>query len=487
MPSHIYTFPFAPNPKWSKFYSSSEEILQYINDTAAKFELNQYVQLNTKVVETIWSDEHGYWDVKYEKLNPISGEVDVMSTKAELLINATGFLNRKKLPSIPGLDKFQGTLLHSASWDPKLDCTNKRVGIIGNGSSAIQIVPQLQPKVAHLFEYIRTPTYIIPEFLAEFTPNGTNFEYTDEQKAQWLDDPSQLRDLRRKMEHAFNAYFGIFKQNAPQQAYVREVFTQMMKGRLNGNEELIEKLVPQWPVGCRRITPGHGYLEALQQDNMTARFDTISHVSEKGVVMLRGESEYEDELDILICATGFDVSFSPAWKITGRNGVRLADLWTQNPEAYLGIFAPSMPNYFIYSGPNSPLGHGSLMGALEATTDLIMSMTTKIASQGYKSFCVADDVVREYNDYAQEWLKDTVWASGCSSWYKRASDGRVTAMYPGSVLHYRQMLANIRLEDFTYEMPDNADGTRPNRFRFMGNGTTQLEADQGMLGDYLQM
>lgn len=460
--------------------------MQYINDTAAKFELNQYVKLNSRVVKTIWSDDEGLWNVTYEDSCPHKPEI--VSTKAEILVDGSGILNKKKLPNIPGLDKFEGTLLHSASWNPDLDCTGKRIGVIGNGSSAVQIIPQLQPKASHLFEYIRTPTYIVPEFLPEFAPDGTNFMYTDEHKAQLARNPTELRDLRRKMEHSFNCFFRLFLQHSPQQAWARETFTQMMKDKLNGDEELISKLVPHWPVGCRRITPGHGYLEALQQDNTTARFDPIQRISEKGIVLLKDGSEYEDELDILICATGFDLSFIPPWETIGQKGARLADLWAKDPEAYLSIFAPSMPNYFIYNGPGCPIGHGSIMGQLEATTTLILSMTTKLASQGYKSFCVSDEVVREYNDYAQEWLKDTVWASGCSTWYARGTDGRVTAMYSGSIPHYREMLANIRMEDFKYEVLGvGSDGKKANRFRFMGNGTTKLEVDNGMLGDYLQM
>lgn len=475
MPSHIYTFPFAPNPNWTKFYSSSGEILRYIEDTADKFDLRQYIQLNCRVISTVWSDSEACWDVTYEERDE-QGNIKSVALKADVLINASGILNRKKMPDIPGLDAFQGTLLHSAAWDENLDVNGKTVGVIGNGSSAIQIIPQLQPKAKYLYEYIRTPTYIIPEFLSDFTPDGTNFEYTAEQKKEFEMDPMVLRDLRKNMEHAFNTYFGIFKTNAPQQAYVREAFSQAMKSKIH-DEKLSEQLVPDWPVGCRRITPGHGYLEALQKPNVTARFGSVECITKKGVVM----GGREDELDILICATGFDVSFSPAWEITGRGGARLADLWSKDPEAYLGIFAPEMPNYFIYNGPNCPIGHGSLMGALESTTALILSMTKKLASQRYKSLCVKDDVVKEYNEYTQEWLKDTVWASGCSSWYKRASDGRVTAMYAGSVLHYREMLANVRLEDFTWE----AEGK--NRFRFMGNGTTELEKNQGLLGDYLEM
>lgn len=414
-------------------------------------------------------------------------EITETTTTASVLVNGSGILNCKKVPDVAGLDSFKGTLMHSAAWDANFDHTGKRVGVIGNGSSAIQIVPQLQSDALKLVEYIRTPTWVIPDFLSEFTENGTNFEYTAQQKQTWRENPTELRDLRRKMEHAFNTYFGIFKTTSPNQAYVREAFTQLMKSRLSDDEDLISKIVPQFPVGCRRITLGNGYLEALRKAKVYTNLDPILRITPKGIVTGKESMpEQEEELDVIICATGFDVSFSPAFEVRGRHGASLAGIWSEDSEGYLGIFAPQMPNYFIYNGPDCPIGHGSLMGATEATTSLILSMIKKIATQEYQDFCVKDDVVREYNDYTQEWLQDSVWAGGCSSWYKRSSDNRVTAMYAGSVLHYREMLEHIRLEDFKWR-GRHVDGKKLNRFRFMGNGTTRLEADQGMLGDYLEI
>lgn len=460
-----------------------------MEDVTKKFGLDTYVRLNSRVVSSIWSDGAGKWSITIETTDLANGKMTTTTDEADILVNGSGILNRKKLPDIPGLDTFKGTIVHSAAWDPNLDWAGKRVGIIGNGSSAIQILPEMAPTASKLVEYVRSTTWVIPEFLTEFTPDGKNFEYAEEQKKQWRDDPTALRDMRRKMEHAFNTYFGIFKESSPQQAYVREAFTSMMKARLNGDEVLIEKLVPQFPVGCRRITPGTGYLEALQTENVKVNTDPITHITEKGIKTRNPQDgkETEEPLDIIVAATGFDVSFSPAWETKGHNGADLAQRWKDDAEAYLGIFAPQMPNYLIYNGPNCPIGHGSLMGVMEATTTLILNLTHKIASQGYQAFIVKDDVVREYNEYTQALLADTVWASpGCSSWYKRRRDNKVTAMYAGSVLHYREMLANFRMEDLDWVGMKGKEGKKVNRFQFMGNGTTQLEADGKLLGEYLE-
>lgn len=162
------------------------------------------------------------------------------------------------MPEIPHLASFKGKLIHSASWDPDLNWTGKRIAIIGNGASAIQILPQMQPAAQEIVTYIRTPTWIIPDFLAEFTPEGKNFLYSEEQKRKFREDPTELRELRRKLEHAFNTFFMVFLKDSALQSAVRGSFTDTMRQRLNGDEDLISKLVPEYPVGCRRITPGNG-------------------------------------------------------------------------------------------------------------------------------------------------------------------------------------------------------------------------------------
>lgn len=221
----------------------------------------------------------------------------------------------------------------------------------------------------------------------------------------------------------------------------------------------------------------------MNASNVTARFDPIVKFTEKGILTQppADTGPEETEFDLIICATGFDVTFKPAWSMIGLNGTNLRELWKEESEAYMGIAAPQMPKYFMFTGPNSPLGHGSLFGALEASSDYILKWCSKIASEGIKSVIVKPEVVREFNDYSQEFLKKTVWASGCRSWYKdHKIDGRVSAMYAGSVLHYRELLQAFRTEDF-----DISYLNQHNIFGFMGSGITDLEASGGQLGFYL--
>ncbi|KAF5003101.1 hypothetical protein FDECE_10336 [Fusarium decemcellulare] len=468
VPAHIYTFSFEPNPDWSSFYASGPEIWEYIKRTTAKYSLDERVQFNSKVVSTVWDDRKGKWIIKVQQDEIVTQE------EADIVINGSGFLNKWKWPDIKGLESFRGRILHSAAWDVSLDWTAKRVAVIGNGSSAIQIVPQMQPGAARIVNYVRNPTWISSNYAAEFTPDGKNFEYTEEQKESLRKDPKTLWAMRKDIEQGFNAFFYALLEDSPQQKAVYKEFRKTMEERLNHNPELIAKLIPSWKVGCRRLTPGDGYLEALQAPNATVEFSEIQEITENGIKTVTST----DEFDIIVCATGFDASFSPSWDLRGKGGVCLTEQWREQPEAYFGICVPNMPNYFIFNGPNSPVGHGSLLAVMEWTADWILKWCRKIASQDIRSVCVSSEATDDYNVYSQEFMKKTVWSSGCLSWYKN-EHGRVTAMYAGSILHYKEMLESFRTEDFHFEYGGS------NRFRFMGNGMTIREANGGDLAYYL--
>lgn len=344
-------------------------------------------------------------------------------------------MNTWKWPAIKGLHKYSGELLHSARWDERFDCTGKNVAVIGNGSSAIQIVPKVQQHAKTVVNYIRSPTWVSANFCPEHARDGKNFDYTEEEKRTFRENPEILHKMRKEIEHSFNKFFFVFLNDTEDQNHIHEEFKQRMEERLNYDPILIEKLVPDWKVGCRRITPGEGYLEALQASNVSPEFRGIQEITECGIRTADGE---ETEFDAIVCATGFDVSFCPSWILVGRNQRMLATHWKDNPEAYLGICAADIPNYFMFNGPNCPVGHGSLLAVMERTAEYILRWCKKIATEDIKSVCVKEEVVEEYNTYSQEFLKRTVWSGGCRSWYKNGKvDGKVTAMYAGSILHYK--------------------------------------------------
>lgn len=376
IPAHIYTFSFEPNPDWSSYYASGQEIWEYIKRTTAKYGLDEKVQFNSRVIESVWDDSSGTWKVKVDQQGTI------IETEADVLVNGSGVLNKWRWPNIPGIDAYRGKMVHSAQWDPALDWAGKRVAIIGNGSSAIQILPQMQRTAGHITTYIRHPTWITANLGADLarSKDGKNFKYTEDEKRRFREDPRALFEYRRSIEHRINATFPILFKDSPVQKAVSEEFTRSMRQKLNHDPELCERLIPKWPVGCRRATPGDGYLEALCEKNVEIEFNQIISFTETGIRTAAGAKQF----DIIVCATGFDVSFAPFWTVVGKDGVSLAEQWRDVPEAYLGTCAANMPNYFIFNGPNSPVGHGSLLAVMGWTAEYILRWCRKIATQDIK-------------------------------------------------------------------------------------------------------
>lgn len=376
VPAHIYTFPFEPNPSWSRFYASGGEILQYIKRTSDKYRLAEPVVFSSRVVSSIWDEQAGKWLLEIQQGNSQS----LIQDDADILINATGFLSKWSWPTIPGLDKFQGKLVHTAAWDTGLDWAGKKVAIIGNGSSAVQLLPEMQPGAAKIVNYVRSPLWITNAFASEFTPDGKNFTYTDAEIQSFQNDPEKFFKFRREIEHSFNRFFRVSIKDSPEQAGAFQLFKSKMEEALNHNPYLCAKLVPTFQVGCRRLNPGENYLQALQEDNVKVEFDPIKEIFGGGIISLSRTEEF----DIIVCATGFDVSFRPSWKVIGKTGVSLGDQWRDVPEAYLGVFAANMPNYLTINGPNTPLAHGSLLAVMSFTVDYIARWIRKISTQNIK-------------------------------------------------------------------------------------------------------
>ncbi|KAF5561450.1 sterigmatocystin biosynthesis monooxygenase stcW [Fusarium phyllophilum] len=232
--------------------------------------------------------------------------------------------------------------------------------------------------------------------------------------------------------------------------------------------ELREKLIPSWELGCRRLTPSLPYLKAIQEPNVNVIRTGIRRITEKGIETDNGQIH---EVDTLICATGFNTSFSSRFTIVGKNGVSLRSMWkARGPEAYLGMAIAGLPNYFTLLGPNCPIANGSLIPCIESSAKYIVQVITKIQTDQIRSLDVKQPIQDAFNDYVQEVHKDLVWTGSCQSWYKDRKSGRVVAVWPGSSIHFMEMIENPRWEDFDIKYINS------NPFSFMGNGISQREA-----------
>ena len=463
VPAHIYSFPFEPNPDWSAYYASGGEILEYFNRTVAKYDLARDVKCSHRVESAVFNEEKGKWELQ------VRNKERLIHDECDVLISATGFLSHWRWPSILGLHDFTGNLCHSAGWNTDYDFAGKNVAVIGNGSSAIQIVPQLVEEVGHLTNFVRSPTYITPGLGSAVIGGKTQHIYTDEEKQKFREDPEALHEYRKKIQAGSNRSFDMFVKNSQAQTLARQYTAGMMKKRLDNDEDLARKLTPEWEVGCRRATPGPGYLEAFTRDNVSLITSPIQRVEKIGI---RTEDGTLRPFHAIVCATGFDVSHRPPWPLIGLNGLSLSEAWKDEPASYLSLAAAQFPNFFMFSGPNAPVGHGSLMSGLGWSAEWMCQWLRKIAAEDIKYVVPKQAAVDEFNAYADEIMQTLVWSGGCRSWYKNHRvDGKVTAVWAGSVIGYREMIDQIRPEDF-----EIVYRTR-NRLRFMGNGRTTMEYD----------
>ena len=483
IPAHRYTFSWEGNPEWTRFYADGSEIHTFYKKLADKYGCMEYIKLGHQVVSTVWDEEESVWHIKIKVME--TGEI--IEDYAHVVLCATGVLNKWKWPEIPNLHGFKGRLLHSARWDKSYKPHEKeRVAVIGSGSSGIQIVPKIAPLVGEFYSFNRSPTWITPEIGGRMAEAGRETIFTPEQIETFKTDPEAFLTYRKFMINGNTDFFPTFFKESPQQKEAFKNITEMMRKRLGYNEELCKKLIPTFPVGCKRFTPGEGYLEALaglpiapgakHTKPATVITEKIECFTPNGIKTVDGRHY---ELDTIICATGFDVSYQPSYECIGRNGTDLRKAWELEPRSYLSLMAENIPNYFISLGPNAPIANGSLVYCIEVVIDYTFKCIEKMQNHRVKSMRPKRELIDDWQEYKDAAMEKLVWSSqSCTSWYK-AKNGKVRATHFGSVWHYAQIIKEPRYEDFDMEYLDR------NKLRFLANGRTQTETRGGDLATHL--
>lgn len=414
------------------------------------------MKFNSKVEEAVWDDDCSRWSVKTQ---------GSQRHECDILVNACGILNNPNWPVVRGLDTFRGVVAHTAAWDSRIDVSGKRVAIIGAGASAIQVLPALQKQASHIDMYIRTPSWITPPAGAQFI-NDHNHTYSAEEIERFTQNPEYSLLVRKEMEASFNGMYRAFLKGSLQQHELRTKLEGRMR-QLIRSEDLRKRLIPHFEAGCRRLNPGERYLEALQQDNVELIFEPVEAATPDGIQDNSGTSR---PVEVIIFATGFDTSFRPRFPIIGTDGVDLRELWKEEPSAYCGLAVSGFPNYLVFLGPNTPISNGSLMGALEGTADYFVRLIRKFSIQQALSFDVKQRVQDDFNTHTQTVMQNLVWTGSCRSWFKN-SRGRITGVWPGSGLHYREFLQSDRWEDFEWKYNGN-------HFDSWGLGFSQAEREE---------
>ncbi|EPE35396.1 FAD/NAD(P)-binding protein [Glarea lozoyensis ATCC 20868] len=483
IPAHNYQFSWKKNPAWSTFFAKAEEIERYLCDICRESDLGTSIKTSHVVKSAIWSEEESLWHLKVENTE----SKELFDDFCHFLLDATGILNKWKWPDIPGLNNFKGDLLHTANWPKDFEYSGKRVAVIGNGSSGVQLVPAIQKDVKELVHFVRSPLWVTPppqqmlfamkseSILEDIKMEGD--KYTPEQIEKFASDPEYYLKYMKIVEEQINNRFPGTIKDSDIARYTKQALTQYMKATLKGDEKLIKALVPDFAVGCRRLTPAIGYLESLSAENVRVVTDTITEVGEHTI---KTSTREEIEIDVLICATGFDVSFCPRFPIIGREG-NLQDLWKDAlPRAYMSSSVPGFPNYFMFLGPNAPIGHGSVFTITEHVATYIANIILKCQTESILSLAPSTEALDDFYEHINAFMPRTAWASTCRSWFKNGKeDGPVTALHPGSRIHWFHMLEKFRGEDFVYTRE------KKNRFSYLGNGFSTKELGDGDPSWYL--
>ncbi|KAH6643503.1 flavin-binding monooxygenase [Boeremia exigua] len=477
VPSLSYQLSFESSTHWSQFYASAPEILAYWQTVASKYDIHKHIKFQHRCVEARWDRKESKWFLTLLK-SVDDGTTELVHDSADVLVTGTGTLNEWKWPDIAGMETFRGTLLHSANWDESFDSTGKTVAIIGAGSSGIQIVPALVPKVARMDHYVRGKTWIANQIaehhVRERQSEGTNgnFSYSSEEKQAWLKDPDVYLRYRKELELSLQGLYATSERDNPRCVGIEQKLEVMMKERLKGKPKLIESLLPRYPPLCKRLTPGPGYLEALALPKVDVITSTIRSIDATGVITEDGQHR---SVDAIVCATGFDTSVSSGFPIYGRDGLNLRQKYSDYPRSYLGLCTDGFPNFFQSLGPNSFQGAGSLLVMIEVIHTYIAQVLERLSKGNVKIVEPKRGPVDKFTAYCDEYFKRTVYTADCVSWYKTAPPGssveqrmrgRVTALWPGSSVHAMKALQFVHWEDFEMEYVDG------NSFGWFGNGWT---------------
>ena len=454
VPSHFYSFSFAMNPDWSKTYPEQYEILDYLEGIADKFKIRPYIKFNAKVLEAKYNEDENLWNVSLE-----SGEI----YKAKTLVSGLGQLNRPKWPEIRGIETFKGHSFHSAQWDHDYELKGKKVAVIGNGPSAIGFIPIIAKEVENLTVFQRTPNWIVPKpdrlygrferFCLRYLPffaRMYRFYWFFLQERNYLAFYQKHNPGTKFIEKAISAIstkFQLFNFESVYQAGALMLLDEQVD-----DSKFKEKLIPDYPIGCKRIIPTNDYFPTLCQDQVELETSLIEKISDNKIVTKDGN---EHEVDAIIYGTGFDTNiFISPVKITGLGGIQLDDVWRDGAEAYRGVMVPNFPNFFICYGPNTNTGHVSIIYMIESQILFIMKCLKYLKKNKLSYVDVRDDAMKSYNDNIQKKLSETVWAGSCGSWYKN-SQGKIINNYPGYGTEYYLMMTNPKYSEFNTNLRSN--------------------------------
>ena len=417
VPSHLYSFSFAPNPGWTRSFSGQPEIFQYLKDCADRFGVRNTIKFGHEVLAARWDDTASRW-----QLDTTGGRYT-----ARVLVAAAGPLNEPSIPDLKGLGEFSGAVFHSARWDHDVDLTGRDVAVIGTGASAVQFVPAIQPYVRSLRIFQRTPPWVVPRRDRPLTRAERRL-YAALPGAQRLSRWSIFWGRELFALGFLHPRLSVGARRLAQRHLRRQVSDPQLRARLQ----------PEYTIGCKRILVSNDYLPALTRDNVEVVTEAIEAVETDAIVTTDGQRH---RVDTIVFGTGFQVAEMPiADRVRGREGRTLADVWQGSPRAYLGTSVPGFPNLFLLLGPNTGLGHNSVVMMIESQIEYVLKALRYLRRHGLATVEPRAEAERGFVSAVDQRMQRTVWSRGrCRAWYFDRT-GRNFSIWPGYTWAYRRAL-----------------------------------------------
>lgn len=430
--SHLYSYSFDLNANWSRLWSAQPEILQYFENCALRYRLASNLKLNTEITSARWDAGAQSW-----QLTTAAGEQHAF----DIVISAVGLFTQPVMPDLVEEEPFTGTLMHTARWEHSVDLTDARVAVLGTGSTAAQLIPEVAKVAKKVYSVQRSPTWILPK------PDRA---YTDREKLLFKYVPFAKKIYRTRLWLRSESNIGVIEHGSDKTQEFKGIALQVLEAAVP-DDELRRKLTPQHPFGCKRLVFATDYLQALTQPHVEVVSSPARSLRTRSLVT---EDGTELDVDAVLCATGYAAAdYLGQIDVVGENGTTLRDTWRDGAYAYLGMAVPGFPNFFMLYGPNTNVGSNSVIFMLEAQAHYIVRALRYMRRKRKSYIVVRTETMSDFIAKIDEWMQGTVWLTRCSNYF-RAPNGRVVTQWPRSARAFWRMTRRFRPGEYMFAPPD---------------------------------
>ncbi|MGU3498167.1 flavin-containing monooxygenase [Mycobacterium sp. C31M] len=429
--SHLYSFSFDLNAQWSRLWSGQREILAYFEDSARRHRLQPHLRLNTEITAAHWNAEAANWT-----LTTGSGDRHTF----DIVVSAVGLFTQPLMPDLGDRNQFGGTVMHTAQWDHSVPLEGSRIAVLGTGSTASQVVPELAKVADKVYSVQRSPTWILPK---------PNRGYTERERWMFAHVPLAKKIYRTRLWLRSESNISVIEDGSDKTQQFKALALNMLEASVK-DEDLRKRLTPDHPLGCKRLVFSSDFVPTLTRSNVEVVDSPARSLTADALVTADGR---ELDVDVVVCATGYAAAdYLGQIEVTGENGVTLRDTWSDGAYAYLGMAVPGFPNFFMLYGPNTNVGSNSVIFVLEAQAHYIVRALRHLRRRRKTYVAVRPEAMSEYLTRIDGWMQGTVWLTRCNSYF-RAANGRVVTQWPRSARAFWQMTRRFRPGPYTFDRP----------------------------------